>query len=75
MAFFQICGSFPRWRVILKSSDKGSAKEEALFLKNKAGIWSGVLETVDFREEIALHTISIVMFRSTISEIFERTLE
>ena len=60
---------------MLKSSNKGSDKEEVVFLKSKAGISFGVLETDVFKKEIALDTKSIFMSRSTISEIFERLLE
>ena len=60
---------------MLKSSDKGSDKEEVVFLKNKAEIWSRELETDDFKKEIALDTTSTAMSKSTISEKFEKTLE
>ena len=46
---------------MLKSSNKGIDKEEVVFVKNKVGIWSGVLKT-DKKEEIILDTISTVIF-------------
>ena len=60
---------------MLRSSDNCNAKDEVVFLKNKTGILSGVSETVDFKEEIDLDTMSTVMFRSTFLEIFLRILE
>ena len=60
---------------MLKSSDKGSAEEVVVFLKNNAGICSWVSETDDFKEELTLDTISAVKFRSTNSVKFEMILE
>ena len=60
---------------MLKSSDKGSAEEVVVFLKNNAGICFWVSETDDFKEELTLDTISSVKFRSTNSVKFEMILE
>ena len=71
IAFFKVWGeTLPRLKEVLKSNDE----EKVVFL-NKAGAWSWVLETADLKDDIALSTISIVMSKSTISEIFVRMLE
>lgn len=44
IALFQICETLPCLTILIKSSDKGSHREEVNFF-NKAEIWSGVFET------------------------------
>ena len=68
MAFFQILGTFPVMIEMLKILANGLDKTFETFFRYRAGISSGVRDTVFFNLDIAWSTSVGVMIKLSISE-------